>query len=131
MSSKITSSNHQAILQNAIALHQFGRLKEAADSYKQLLKQYPKDPGLLTSLGMTALQLSDFNECIKLLGQSLQFAPKQPHALCSRGVALQELKRFSEALTDYNTIISLDQTDIEAIRNHVITEVKNNLLEML
>jgi tetratricopeptide (TPR) repeat protein len=117
MSSKITSSNQQAILQNAIALHQAGKLKEAADSYKQLLKQYPKDPDLLTSLGMVALQLGDFKECIKLLGQSLQFAPKQPQALCSRGVALQELKRHKEALINYDRAITLKPDYIDAYYN--------------
>jgi tetratricopeptide (TPR) repeat protein len=126
MPSKITSSNQQITLQNAIALHQAGRLKEAANNYKLLLKNSPKDPDLLTSLGMIALQLGNFNECIKLLGQSLLFAPTQPYALSYRGVALQELKRYKEALINYDRAITLKPDYIDAYynRGNTLKELK-------
>ena len=63
---------------------------------------------------MIALQLGNFNECIKLLGQSLLFAPTQPYALSYRGVALQELKRYKEALINYDRAITLKPDYIDA-----------------
>ena len=126
MSFNNATQKQHLILQQAIAFHQSGKLKEAANNYKLLLKNSPKDPDLLTSLGMIALQLGNFNECIKLLGQSLLFAPTQPYALSYRGVALQELKRYKEALINYDRAITLKPDYIDAYynRGNTLKELK-------
>ncbi len=60
MTSTNASQKQQLILQKAIALQESGQFVKAIHTYKKLLNLTPKDPQLLNTLGMIALQLDNF-----------------------------------------------------------------------
>jgi Flp pilus assembly protein TadD len=96
--SSFTDNDPNAVLQQALRLHQSGKIAQAATLYRQLLRQIPPRPPILNLLGTAELQLGNTQEGVSLLGQSLAIDPNQPDVLCNRGIGLQKLTRFDEAL---------------------------------
>ena len=117
MTSTNASQKQQLILQKAIALQESGQLVEAIHTYKKLLKLTPKDPQLLNTLGMIALQLDNFKEGLNWLEQSLKIAPNQPYTLSNCGFALQELKHYEKALAYHDQALALKPDYVDAHYN--------------
>ncbi len=117
MTSTNASQKQQSILQKAIALQESGQLVEAIHIYKKLLKLSPKDPQLLNTLGMIALQLDNFKEGLNWLEQSLKISPNQPYTLSNCGFALQELKRYKTALAYHDRALALQPNYVDAHYN--------------
>ena len=61
--------------QNAVALHQAGKLDEAEQSYRQLLEIAPEHTDLLHLLGMIALQKGAFDSALDFLYKAVKLAP--------------------------------------------------------
>jgi predicted O-linked N-acetylglucosamine transferase (SPINDLY family) len=117
MTSTNASQKQQLILQKAIALQESGQLVEAIHIYKKLLKLSPKDPQLLNTLGMIALQLDNFKEGLNWLEQSLKISPNQPYTLSNCGFALKELKHYSKALAYHDRALALKPDYVDAHYN--------------
>jgi tetratricopeptide (TPR) repeat protein len=64
-----------ATLQQALALHQAGRLKEAEAGYRRALAEQPENPDALHFLGLVAHQLGRHLEAIELIRQALALRP--------------------------------------------------------
>jgi predicted O-linked N-acetylglucosamine transferase (SPINDLY family) len=99
----------QALIQQARFLHQAGHLAQAAEQYAKLLKQYPKNPQLLTGLGTLTLQQGNPEQAQILLEKSLKVMPKQEDAQLYRGIALAQLNRLDEAWVCYTRTIKINQ----------------------
>jgi tetratricopeptide (TPR) repeat protein len=110
-------TNPNAVLQQALSLHQAGKIAQAAALYRQLLRQISPQPSILNLLGTAELQLGNTQEGVSLLGQSLAMEPNQPDVLSNRGIGLQKLARFDEALASYDRAISLNPANAEAFNN--------------
>ena len=117
MTSTNASQKQQSILQKAIALQESGQLVEAIHTYKKLLKLTPKNPQLLNTLGMIALQLDNFKEGLNWLEQSLKIAPNQHYTLSNCGFALKELKHYSKALAYHDRALALKPDYVDAHYN--------------
>jgi predicted O-linked N-acetylglucosamine transferase (SPINDLY family) len=117
MTSTNASQKQQLILQKAIALQESGQLVKAIHTYKKLLKLTPKDPQLLNTLGMIALQLDNFKEGLNWLEQSLKISPNQPYTLSNCGFALQELKHYGKALAYHDRALALNTDYVDAHYN--------------
>jgi predicted O-linked N-acetylglucosamine transferase (SPINDLY family) len=128
MTSKNASQKQQLILQKAIALQESGQLVKAIHTYKKLLKLTPKDPQLLNTLGIIALQLENFKEGLNWLEQSLKISPNQPNTLSNCGYALQELKRYEKALAYHDRALALQPNYVDAHYNRglVLQALKRN-----
>jgi tetratricopeptide (TPR) repeat protein len=75
-SSEIASaSDVGAALQQAVGLHQSGRIDEAVNIYDKILKVIPNQPDALNFKGLAAHQTGDFDSAIKLIGQALEHMP--------------------------------------------------------
>jgi len=107
MKARKPSTKQNQLLQQALFLHQGGRLAEAEAQYRNLLKVLPDHPQLLTGLGTIALQKGAYLQAEKLLGKSVAAFADQPNAHCNRGVALAKLNRLHEALASYQCAIAL------------------------
>ena len=105
------------MLQDAIALHQSGRLDEAEKGYKKLLTLLPSHPVLLTNMGIIAHESGKYTEAIRYMDRALVIMPNQPIILYNQGLALQALKRLDEALEAYDKTIALNPYYADAYYN--------------
>ena len=60
-------SDPVAQYQQALALHEAGRLDEAAVAYRAMLAQFPGNPLLIAGLGTIALQQGELDEGVRQL----------------------------------------------------------------
>lgn len=101
------SQNTSALLQQALAFHQQGRLSEAQALYRQTLAAQPANFDALHYLGILAVQTGNFVEAANLLSQAVAANPKQPQAHFHRGVALDALQQHNAAIESYDDAIRL------------------------
>ncbi len=107
-------------LQEAIALHQAGKLSEAEIFYKELLSVLPLHL-VVGNLGTIASQKGDFDEALKFYEQAIMINPNYAGAYSNRGNAFKELNRFEEALLSYDSAVELDSNYVDAYSNRGIT----------
>ena len=88
----------QQTLQQAVQLHQTGRLGEAEQLYAQLLSQQPDMFEALHLMGLLRLNQNRLDEAIGFMQRALQVRPDAPEALTNYGLALASLGRPAEAL---------------------------------
>ena len=81
----------------ALALHEAGRLREAAPLYDRALARRPRDAVLLGLAGALQMQLGKPALAAKLLRRALAERPDQPDAWHNLGAALMKLDRAGEA----------------------------------
>ncbi len=86
-----------ALARQALALHEAGRLKEAAPLYDRALALRPRDAALLGLAGALQMQLGKAGLAVKLLRRALAERPDQPDAWHNLGAALMKLDRAGEA----------------------------------
>jgi hypothetical protein len=110
MKPKKSAPHQNPRIQEALALHQAGRLAEAAELMKQLLNFFPKNTQLLTHLGTLYLQQGNAEQGVRLLEKSLQITPQQPMALLNLANGMVALKRFEDALVQYERAIAMQPT---------------------
>jgi predicted O-linked N-acetylglucosamine transferase (SPINDLY family) len=103
--------NLQALLDQAVAFHQNGRLAEAEGLYAQLLAAVPDHPALLFNHGTVLKDLKRHQEALADFDKALALQPDFVPALNNRGGSLKELKRFREALADYDKAVALQPGD--------------------
>ena len=58
------------LLQDTKALHEAGRLGEAARLYEQILRHYPMNYDALAGVGMLHFQGGNFDQAQKFLGEA-------------------------------------------------------------
>ena len=61
--------------QNAVAMHQAGKLDEAEQIYRQLLEIAPENTDLLHLLGMVAFQKGAFDSALAFLYKAVKLSP--------------------------------------------------------
>ena len=116
-------------LQSAIALHQSGRLKEAATIYKQVLDTDPANGDALHLLGLVSHQSGQSTTAIALIKRALEVSPDHPDFSHNLANILRESGQFKEAIQVYRRIIELHSGSAEVYNNLGISLYKLNLLE--
>jgi tetratricopeptide (TPR) repeat protein len=95
------------VLERAFALHQRGRLGEAEAAYQQLLRQSPKNAGVLHLLGLLTVQKGQTARGIDLIRHAIDIDPKRFFAHRDLGNVLLQSGRFAEALASYDLALAL------------------------
>src|SRR6516162_1230335 len=85
-------------LQEAVALQQQGRLREAEKIYTRVLKALPDQFDALNLLGTIKAQRGQAGEAYRLITAALKVNPRAPDAWVNLGIVLHALKRDQEAL---------------------------------
>ena len=93
------------VFSRAQALHQAGRLPEAEEMYRQILRMKPNHWNGLLYLGVIHHQRGDHNEALHQIDATLKVNPTIAAAYRTRGNALEKLKRFDEAVASYDRAI--------------------------
>jgi protein O-GlcNAc transferase len=112
-------------LQRAIALHKQGKLGEAQQLYRQVLRARPGDFDALHMLGVIALQTGQPEQAVKLIGEALPMRPDHVQALANMGSACLLTGRVVEALRHYDRALALEPGFAGAHNN------RGNALELL
>ncbi|MCX7068386.1 MAG: tetratricopeptide repeat protein [Methylococcales bacterium] len=105
------------IFQQALSLHQQGRVEQAEVLYEQQLKNQPQHIDALHFLGVLVNQRGQSQRAVELISQALEIAPNNAAAHSNLGLALQELKRFDEAIASYDRSLALKPNNAEAHYN--------------
>jgi len=92
----------------AIRLHQQGRGTDAGSLYDRILAEQPGHAGALHLKGVLALQASDYEAAIALIGRSLEIEPRHGLALANLGVAYRSLGQFDTAIRYLRDALALD-----------------------
>ncbi|MYM21762.1 tetratricopeptide repeat protein [Duganella sp. FT135W] len=104
----MTETLAASLLQQAVELHQQGRLEPAQALYRQVLELNPRQFDALHLLGVIARQQGDFGAAIELIGRALAVDNAQAAAHCNLGVALLDAGRADEALASHERALALN-----------------------
>src|SRR5215471_348854 len=110
----------------AVALHQAGRLTEAEPLYRKVLQAQPRHFDSLNLLGVLHYQRGQYSQAVPLIEAALKVMPNVPAAHNNRGAVLNELKRYDEAAASYGRAIALkpDYTEAFYNRGNALKELK-------
>ncbi len=101
-------------VEQALALHNAGRLDEARELYRQVLAVDPANAQALELLGTVECQTGQFEAGVRLFEQSLALKPDQPDVQYNRGLALQYLKRPDEAVASFDQVLQARPDHLQA-----------------
>ena len=90
-----------AAFQNAIQLHQAGRLAEAEAIYRQILAAEPRHADALHLLGVIALQVGRNDLAADWFCQAVALTPDAPDFHSNLGEAYRKIGRADEAIAAY------------------------------
>src|ERR1039457_4227301 len=97
----------QAMLTEAVRLHQAGRLDQAAPLYQKVLTLDPGNAEALNLLGMAAMQTGQNQGGIELIRKAIAINGRQSAYHFNLGVALQTIGDMEEAVTSYRRALVL------------------------
>ncbi|WP_207462748.1 tetratricopeptide repeat protein [Azospirillum sp. SYSU D00513] len=121
-----------ADLRQALALHQSGRLEEAAGLYRAFLARHPKDPNAgraLANLGAIHLVRGDLAEAGLHLKKALRLNPGDPQTLTNQGVLLRESGRPAEAAAVLRQALRHRPDGVETLANLGVALTETGELE--
>ncbi|MDZ4263955.1 MAG: tetratricopeptide repeat protein [Pseudomonadota bacterium] len=107
-------------LNQALSLHQQGKLAGALELYRLVLKAEPNNITALQYMGILYGQTGRFEEALTAFSQACAVQPDDFSMHYNRGKALQELHRYEQALESYNRTLSLNASYIDGYNNRGI-----------
>jgi predicted O-linked N-acetylglucosamine transferase (SPINDLY family) len=107
----------QAKFNQAMALHQQGKLAEAEHIYGEVLRQQPIHFDALHLLGIIAAQTRRTERAVELIRRAIGLNAKVAAAHSNLGNALRDLKRPADALASHDKAIALKPNYAEAYYN--------------
>ena len=116
-------------LNDALALHQQGKLGQAEAMYGQLLEIEPRSANVLHLLGVIAHQTGRNQRAVEMFDLAIEIDQNGPGHHYNKGVALQELKQFEGSVASYNKAISLNSEFAEAYHNRGLSLQEINQIE--
>ncbi|MDR3475412.1 MAG: tetratricopeptide repeat protein [Devosia sp.] len=104
-----TAIDIQLLLKEGRALHQRGRLGEAARRYRQVLDAEPDHVEAMHLLGVAAYQSGQLADAAALLARVVALAPGQAYAFSNQGNVFRAQGRLDAAVASYDAAIGLRQ----------------------
>src|SRR5271165_6654776 len=95
------------LFQQAMALHQGGRLEEARNGYLGVVQARPQHSMAWNMLGAVALLLEQPLDALECLDKSLAIDPGNAVAHINRGTAQSQLARYEDAVSSFDRAIEL------------------------
>ena len=104
-------------MQDAVALHRQGRLREAEKLYARVLKAAPEHFDALHLLGLAKAQAGQMGEAYRLMSAALKINSQAPDVLMNLANVLHALKRDAEALACLDKALAIKPDDLDALGN--------------
>ena len=104
-------------MNEALALHRQGRLREAEKIYSRVLKAAPDHFDALNLLGTVKAQLGRVGEAHRLLSAAVKLNPRAPQAWANLGQVLHQLKQDQDALGAFDKALALAPDDVGILTN--------------
>ncbi len=113
-------------LNDAVALHHQGRLKEAQDIYKSILRNNPSSFETINLLGLISLQTGNFRVAADLFAKAIKLNPGIADFHSNLAAALKGLNQLVLAVASYDSAIAIKADDAEVWfnRGNVLKELK-------
>jgi tetratricopeptide (TPR) repeat protein len=92
----------------AMAHHKAGRLAQAEQGYRQVLRADPRQPDALHMLGVLAYQSGNNEAAVDLIGQAIALHGNSPAYHSNLGLALKDLGRLGAAADAFRRAIALN-----------------------
>jgi tetratricopeptide (TPR) repeat protein len=105
------------LIETAIAHHQAGRLREAAEIYEAILRKTPDDAPAQHLLGVVYLQAGQPAKAINDIARAIQLAPNEPSFYSNLGEAYRALNQLDAAIENFLTALRLKPQYPEACNN--------------
>src|SRR3546814_7126283 len=105
------SDRHRPTAEAGFALHQAGRLREAAAIYGQLLKSNPRQPEVLHLLAVAVHQMGDSRAAEPLLRAAIGLNPRAAAYRNNFGMVLRALGRREDAIASFRDAARLDRSE--------------------
>jgi tetratricopeptide (TPR) repeat protein len=106
--------------QQALQLHQQGRLDRAEHHYKAILAAQPNHFDAKHLLGVLRYQQGRNQEALEHISAALKLNPNSAAALSNFGLVLEKLGRSADALASYDKALALKPDYAEALNNRGI-----------
>ena len=106
-----------ALLAQAVALHQQGRIPEARQAYQRVRSRDPRQFTAWHMGGVAALQAGDTRDAHALLRKALALRPNDGAALINLGIVLHRLGKLPEALLAFDQGMKTRADDPSAHNN--------------
>jgi Tfp pilus assembly protein PilF len=104
-----------------------GNLGDAAQNFKEVLRQDPRHPAALNLLGIVLTHVRKYEEAEPYFKTALQVNPKSDATLYNYGIVLKALNRPHEALERFSEALAINSTIAATWNNRgtVLNDVKN------
>ena len=102
-------------MQDALALHRQGKLREAEKLYARVLKAAPQNFDALHLCGLCKAQTGQMGEAYRLIAAALKINAQAPDAWINFANVLHALKRDGEALAALDKALALRPDDADAL----------------
>ena len=107
----------KAVAEQAIALHQQGRLEEAESLYLRILEADPQLFGPRYYLGLIRMQQNRFEDACTYIGEALKIFPNDLGGLMNYGMALRAAGRSREAVEVFDRALAIQPNMAEGHYN--------------
>ena len=102
----------RATLELALQHHQAGRLPQAEELYRQILREYPGQPDALNLLGVMAIATGRAELAVDLISQAVNRLPGEADFHGNLAAAYQAAGRVADAIRHYRETIRLKPTAV-------------------
>jgi len=120
--------SYDIIFNQAMKLHEEGKLNEAESLYRQILTTNPNNPDLLNLLGLIAFEKGIYQNSAELHNKACLISPKFPAYQFNLALALNAWGKKYEAINAYKKVIELDSSIKDAHNNiaNIYLTMNNN-----
>jgi predicted O-linked N-acetylglucosamine transferase (SPINDLY family) len=106
-----------AMLEEALALHERGELKQAESIYLAILALDPRHFPATHQLGVIQSQRGSHEAAAEMIGKALQLNPRSALAHLNLGTVLRNLHRYDEAVAHYHLSLLINPRNAETHLN--------------
>jgi len=126
LAAKDSAGDTRDRFQQALSLHQAGKVIEAQAIYEELVRAQPRNCDALHMLGVTYSQGGKHRKALELIGRAIGLCPERALFYSNRGIALAELGRFEEAVASYDRALAIEPqySDAHYNRGNALTGLK-------
>src|SRR5262249_30206658 len=98
----------------AVELQRQGKLTEAADEYRALLKLKPDNAEAHANLGIVLSRLGKYDEAVAAYESAFKLAPNQPMILLNLGIAHYRAGKFDQAVAVFQRLLEQNPDLVQA-----------------